>query len=82
MGEVYGDRHTAEPTVAIKVLPPHFTHNPERSMLRREAQTIAGLNHPNICTPFDVGRRETDFLVMEYLRATLAARTLAARSPR
>jgi serine/threonine protein kinase len=42
----------------------------------REAQTIAGLNHPNICTLFDVGREgETDFLVMEYLEGeTLAAR--------
>src|SRR5205085_3086374 len=42
----------------------------------REAQTVAGLNHPNICPLFDVGRHEgIDFLVMEFLEGeTLAER--------
>jgi serine/threonine protein kinase len=39
-----------------------------KQRFEREAQTIAGLNHPHICTLFDVGRYgDTDFLVMEYL---------------
>ena len=45
----------------------------------REAQTIAGLNHPNICTLHDVGhaRRRRDFLVMEYLEGETLAERLA-----
>ena len=78
MGEVYKATDTRlNRTVAIKVLPPHFTDNPEmKQRFEREAQVIAGLNHPHICTLFDVGRQDdTDFLVMEYLEGeTLAQR--------
>src|SRR6266446_6849714 len=78
MGEVYKAADTRlNRTVAIKVLPPHFSDNPEmKQRFEREAQTIAGLNHPNICTLYDVGRQDgTDFLVMEYLEGeTLAQR--------
>ena len=51
MGEVYQGTDTRlHRTVAIKVLPPHFTHNPEmKQRFDREAQVIAGLNHPHIC---------------------------------
>ena len=39
---------------------------------QKEAQAIAALNHPNICTLYDVG---PDYLVMEYIEgATLAER--------
>jgi Tol biopolymer transport system component len=83
MGEVYKAADTRlNRTVAIKVLPPHFSDNPERRhRFEREAQTIAALNHPHICTLYDVGRQgEIDFLVMEYLEGeTLADRT--ARGP-
>ena len=70
MGEVYKATDTRlNRTVAVKVLPPHFTDNPEmKQRFDREAQVIAGLNHPHICTLYDVGRQgDTDFLVMEYL---------------
>jgi Tol biopolymer transport system component len=83
MGEVYKATDTRlNRTVAIKVLPAHFSDNPEMKLrFDREAQTIAGLNHPHICTLHDVGRQgDTDFLVMEYLEGeTLAARI--ARGP-
>jgi eukaryotic-like serine/threonine-protein kinase len=83
MGEVYKATDTRlNRTVAIKVLPPHFSDNAEmKQRFEREAQTIAALNHPHICTLFDVGRQsDTDFLVMEYLEGeTLAARL--ARGP-
>jgi eukaryotic-like serine/threonine-protein kinase len=78
MGEVYKATDTRlNRTVAIKVLPPHFADNPEmKQRFDREAQTVAALNHPNICTLHDVGRQGgIDFLVMEYLEGeTLAAR--------
>src|SRR5262245_36926776 len=78
MGEVYKAIDTRlNRTVAVKVLPSHFSDNPEmKQRFDREAQTIAALNHPHICTLHDVGRQgEMDFLVMEYLEGeTLAAR--------
>jgi Protein kinase domain len=70
MGEVY-KAHDArlDRVVAIKVLPSHLAADPEaRSRFDREARAIAGLNHPNICALFDVGRDVGhDFLVMELL---------------
>ena len=78
MGEVYRARDTRlERNVAIKVLPADFSDNAQlRLRFEREAKTISALNHPNICTLFDIGREsETDYLVMEYLEGeTLADR--------
>ncbi len=78
MGEVYRARDTRlEREVAIKVLPSHLSENPEfRARFEREAKAISGLQHPNICVLYDVGRQEgVDFLVMEYLEGeTLAMR--------
>jgi Tol biopolymer transport system component len=83
MGEVYKAADTRlNRTVAIKVLPPRFSEDLEmKQRFEREAQTIAALNHPNICTLYDVGHQEgTDFLVMEFLEGeTLADRI--ARGP-
>src|SRR5574341_392210 len=57
MGEVYRARDTRlDRTVAIKILPPDVTGDPDRrARLEREAKTVAGLNHPRICTLYDVG---------------------------
>jgi eukaryotic-like serine/threonine-protein kinase len=82
MGEVYRARDTRlERTVAIKVLPPHWADDREmKQRFEREAQTIASLNHPNICTLHDIGHQPAagtaiDFLVLEYLEGeTLAQR--------
>jgi serine/threonine protein kinase len=68
MGEVYRARDPRlSRDVAIKVLPQHLSTNSElRARFEREAKTVSSLNHPNICTLFDVGREgDTDFLVME-----------------
>jgi Tol biopolymer transport system component len=70
MGEVYRGRDTRiDRTVAIKVLPSHLASNPDlRSRFDREARAISSLNHPNICSLFDIGSQGgVDFLVMEFL---------------
>ena len=85
MGEVYKARDTRlDRTVAIKVLPTHLADRSElRERFEREAKTIASLNHPHICTLYDIGHQdEIDFLVMEYLEGeTLAQRLLKGSLP-
>ena len=85
MGEVYRAKDTRlDRIVAIKVLPPHLADSPElRERFEREARTIASLNHPHICTLYDIGHRDgTDFLVMEYLEGeTLAQRLVKGPLP-
>ena len=60
MGEVYkASDSRLNRTVAIKVLPPQSSANPKmKQRFEREAQTIAGLNHPHICTLHDVGHQD------------------------
>jgi len=78
MGEVYRARDTRlDRTVAIKVLPEHLAESPERkARFEREAKAISKLNHPHICTLYDVGEQDgVDFIVMEYIEGeTLAER--------
>jgi len=85
MGEVYRARDTRlGREVAIKVLPTHLHEQPEvRTRFEREAKTISALNHPHICTLFDVGREGgIDFLVMELIDGeTLAARLTKGALP-
>ena len=60
MGEVYKARDTRlDRIVAIKTLA-----GPDAERFRREARAIASLNHPHVCTLYDVG---DNYLVMEYL---------------
>jgi serine/threonine protein kinase len=78
MGEVYraGDTRL-DRTVAVKILPSHMSENPEaKQRFDREARAISSLNHPNICTLYDVGHQAgVDYLVMEFLEGeTLADR--------
>ena len=80
MGEVYKATDTRlDRTVAIKVLPEHVAADPDlKQRFEREARTVAALNHPHICTLYDIGREgETDFLVMEYLDGETVAQRLA-----
>jgi len=66
MGEVYRARDTRlQRDVAIKILPAGLGGNDDsRRRFTQEAQTIAALNHPNICQIYDVG---PDYLVLEYI---------------
>jgi Tol biopolymer transport system component len=85
MGEVYRARDTRlDRTVAIKILPAHLTDNLEaKQRFDREARAISSLNHPNICTLYDVGHQDgTDYLVMEFLEGeTLASRLAKGALP-
>src|SRR5215471_7344957 len=80
MGEVYRARDTRlDRTVAIKVLPDSLAADPQlRERFEREARAISSLQHPHICTLFDVGRDgEHEFLVLEYLEGETLADRLA-----
>jgi Tol biopolymer transport system component len=80
MGEVFRAKDTRlGRDVAIKVLPQHLSTNPEvRARFEREAKTVSSLNHPHICTLFDVGREGgTDFLVMELVEGETLAQRLS-----
>jgi eukaryotic-like serine/threonine-protein kinase len=57
-------------SVAIKVLPAHLSSDPGlKQRLERESKAISALEHPNICTLFDVGSQDgVDFLAMELLK--------------
>ena len=78
MGEVYRALDTRlDRIVAIKVLPDTLATDPQfRERFDREARAISQLDHPHICSLYDVGEeRGTSFLVMQYLEGdTLAAR--------
>jgi serine/threonine protein kinase/Tol biopolymer transport system component len=80
MGEVYRARDTRlDRTVAVKILPAHFSTDPARKLrFEREAKTVSALNHPNICSLFDVGSQDSiDFLVMECIEGETLAERLA-----
>src|SRR6266568_5761521 len=69
MGEVYRAHDTRLlRDVALKVLPPSFTNDPER--LRRfeqEARAVAALNHPNIVSIYDVGNADRVYYIVSEL---------------
>src|SRR6266702_3544429 len=71
MGEVYKARDTRlDRIVAIKVSQEKFSERFER-----EARAVAALNHPHICTLYDVG---PDYLVMELVPGQTLANRIAA----
>ena len=79
MGDVYRARDTRlDRTVAVKILPAHLSSDPARKQrFEREAKTISGLNHPNICTLHDVGSLDgLDYLVMECVEGESLAQRL------
>jgi eukaryotic-like serine/threonine-protein kinase len=79
MGEVYRARDMRlDRTAAIKILPRELSNDPLRKQrFEREAKTISSLNHPNICTLYDVGSQDgVDYLVMECLEGETLAKRL------
>jgi Tol biopolymer transport system component len=79
MGEVYRARDARiDRMVAIKVLIGEHAESAElRERFEREARAISRLNHPSICTLFDVGEHNgAHFLVMEYIEGETLAKRL------
>ncbi|HXT25163.1 MAG TPA: protein kinase [Candidatus Eisenbacteria bacterium] len=79
MGEVYRARDTRlDRTVAIKILSQRLSIDPLRKQrFEREAKAISSLNHPHICTLYDIGQQDgIDFLVMECIEGESLAKRL------
>jgi serine/threonine protein kinase len=85
MGVVYKARDThLNRLVAIKVLPPEKTADPERKRrFVQEAKAASALNHPNIVTIHDIGSEQgADFIVMELVAGKPLDELIARKPPR
>jgi serine/threonine protein kinase/Tfp pilus assembly protein PilF len=85
MGEVYlASDITVGRSAALKLLPTHLTGDAERlKRFEREARVVAGLNHPNILTVYEVGAdSSTRYIASELVEGeTLRQRLARGRMP-
>ena len=73
---------TTDRLVVLKLLRSSFDSDEPRRRFAREAQALAGLNHPNIVVIYDSGEYDdSPFIVMEYVRGETLAETISRRAP-